>query len=173
MKKAKIKTKKEEKIEEEINKVKFAVIIVIVIIAAFVGFYYLTSYLLDKGRSNYPYGEDVVKTNYIEFNNILEQTPAEYYVVALLEPTEENEKLYNMYFNQGKDIKVYYIDMTDTFNRVYLKEETNISNTVREISIMDNTLFLIENGKIAEHYVSKDNIIEYLKAQWVMPEEDL
>ena len=170
MKKAKIKTKKEELIKGETNGAKFAIIIVIIIVATFVGFYYLTSYLLEKGHSNYPYGEEEPKTNYIAFNNILEQSQKKYYVLALLEPTKENEKLYSMYFSAGEDINFYYIDMTEIFNKVYIKEETNISDVIREISIMDTTLFLIEEGKIKDHYVGKEEIIEFLKEQWVVPE---
>lgn len=165
MKKAKISNskksnKKEEKVvqNDEIN-VRVGVISVVIMIVVFVGFYFLTDYLLSKRPSdNTPVEQE--NPNVITFNKLLEQKETEYYVLAILENDKDNTSKYKQFVADLP--KVYYIDMSNSFNKNYMAEETVVVESVKDIRISDTVLFHIKSGKIEGHYVGYEGITKYL-----------
>ena len=97
MKKAKLNnSKKSNKKEEELVQnneisVRLGVITVVILIVVFVGFYFLTDYLLSK-RTNTTLEPPTVEANpnEIAFNSLLKQKESEYYVLAILESDKDN-----------------------------------------------------------------------------------
>ena len=166
MKKAKINNskknnKKEELVENNEISVRMGVITVVILIVIFVGFYFLTDYLLSK-RTNTTVKEPTVTTNTndITFTNLLKQKESEYYVLAILESDKDNTTKYERY---AKGLsKVYYIDMTNSFNKNHIGEETKVGENVKDIVISDTALFHIKGGKIEKYYVGYEDITEYL-----------
>lgn len=161
MKKAKINSnkkidKKEEKIQEEEFSVKKLVIALVSIVVVFVGFYFLTDYLLSK-RTSEPL-EPVVNANEITFNNILKQKEKTYYVLAVL-PEDKHANNYSVYTKELSP--VYTIDMKDAFNKSHIGEETKVGDTVKDITISDSALFVIKDGKIDSYYVGHESIQKY------------
>ena len=172
MKKAKINPKKEIGLDtDEINTVKTAIITMLVIAVAFVVFYYLTAYIIERNRSLFPTGESAPINQYISFRDLLTQDEDEYYVIAIFEE-DINERLYRLYFNQGRDIERFHIDLRDAFNRVHMAEETSIGERIRDISISDSTLFIIKDGQIEAYFVGSEAIIAYLQTQMQFDEDD-
>jgi len=167
MKKAKVKPKKKQTIQSETdNTMRNGIIIGISVAAIFVFFYLITTLLIDDSptilRPDPPQ-----ETTFISFNRLLDQEPKEYYVLARFE-NDSNERVYEKYFvelgvNIGTGIRLFQIDMSDTFSKAHIGEETNIAETIRDLTISDTGLFLIKEGKIDSHHIGSEQIIEYLK----------
>lgn len=167
MKKAKLNnSKKSNKKEEELVQnndisIRMGVITVVILIVAFVGFYFLTDYLLSK-RTNTTLEPPTVEANpnEIAFNSLLKQKESEYYVLAILESDKDNTSKYERYVRTLS--KVYYIDMTDSFNKNHIGEETVVGESAKDIVISDTALFHVKGGKVEGYYVGYDDITEYL-----------
>lgn len=164
MKKARLKqAKQENKITQDTMSAKAVAITFLSLIIIFVAFYLLTDFLIDNQDSqdsNSSTENTTEEVTNISFSQLLKQEDSEYYVFAIVEG--EKASFYERYAN---DIGTTYyeIDMSDSMNLSHLGEETLISNTVKEITISDTTLFLISDGKIEEYYVGQDSIVEYLQ----------
>lgn len=169
MKKARLNNSKKLKDKEEIvgNQMMSAKGIVITLcsmIVIFVAFYFLTSYLLNnipKERVLNGFSTDTTK---IDFNDIYKQDDESYYVLAILED-DENESKYEKYLEISNISPVYYIDMSNSFNKNHVGEETVVSEKVKDILISDTTLFEVKDGKIESYYVGHDEIKEYTISQ--------
>ena len=166
MKKAKLNNNKKNNQKEEVVQndeisIRMGVITVVIMIVIFVGFYFLTDYLLSK-RTNTTVTEPVIeeREDYIVFNDVLKQKDSEYYVLAVLESDKDNASKYERYVRSLS--KVYYIDMTNSFNKNHIGDETKVGETVKDIVISDTALFHIKNGKIEGYYIGYEDITKYL-----------
>lgn len=169
MKKAKIKDKKELiKDTDEGISLRTGIIVLLSIMVVFIGFYLLTDYLVSKNKTTSDNSNsNTEKEDYIVFNKLLSQEKDEYYVFAIL-GNDKNKSIYNVY---AKDLKtVYYIDMSDSFNKAHIGDETKMSEKAKDIIISDSTLFYIKDGKIVEHKTGSKDIVEYLKTKIKKPE---
>ena len=163
MKKAKInnntKKIKEEEVQTESFTVKNIIIVLVTMLVIFVGFYFLTDFLLSKQTTTKNETEEAKENNVITFNNILNQANKTYYVLAII-PGDKNASKYNIYTDTLTP--VYTIDMNDAFNKSHIGDETVISDSVKDIVISDSTLFIVTDGKIVENYTGFDNIKAYV-----------
>lgn len=173
MKKAKInsnnKKNKKEVVQNEEITVKKVVVVLVAILVIFVGFYFLTDYLISMRTETVQPSEENTTMNEIAFNNLLKQKDKSYYVLAVL-PTDENADKFDIYTKQLNPI--YTIDMNDSFNKSHIGSETRIGETVKDIIISDTTLFVIKDGKIEEHYSGYDKIKEFVVSTFSPSEED-
>lgn len=167
MKKAKLKetkktTPKKNVVEAETMSVKKVVITLAVIVITFVAFYFLTDFLISKRTVKVEESNSNTSTNTkeIPFLNTLKQSQKEYYVFALTD--DKDKDVYIKY--AGFNSKTYYtVDMTNSMNKTYIGEKTEINEKVKDIRISDSTLFVVKDGKIKEHFTGYDDIVEYLK----------
>ena len=91
---------------------------------------------------------------------LLKQKESEYYVLAILESDKDNTSKYERYVSSLS--KVYYIDMTDSFNKNHIGDETVVSESVKDIVISGSALFHVKDGKVEGYYIGYDDITEYL-----------
>lgn len=169
MKKAKIKDKKEILKDTDTGiSTRNGIIVLLSIMVVFIGFYLLTDYLVSKNKktSDNP-NSNTEQTENITFNKLLSQEKNEYYVFAIL-TNDKNKSIYNVYATDLKE--VYYIDMSDSFNKSHIGETTKIEEKAKDIVISDSTLFYIKDGKIVEYKTGSTEIIEYLKTKIKKPE---
>ena len=85
---------------------------------------------------------------------------SDYYVFAILESDKKNTPKYEQYARSLN--KVYYIDMTNSFNKSHIGEETKVEENIKDIVISDTALFHVKGGKIEGHYIGYDEITKYL-----------
>jgi hypothetical protein len=159
MKKAKITEKKEikEKANTDMN-VRGGIIALLGTMVVFLGFYLLTDYLLSNKKTVIN-TDPPVETKNIAFNQLLSQEESEYVVFAIMEK-DTNKNKYNTYA-QNLDT-VYYIDMSDSFNKSYIGDKTEVGNSIKDIKISDSALFHIKDGKINEYKIGNLEILAYL-----------
>lgn len=165
MKKAKLNNSKQNNKKEEVFQsndvsVKKVIITVVSIIIVFVGFYFLTDYLIDNRKTvTQPNENEVKKSNYISFNNIYKQEDKTYYVLAILE-NDQNKEGYNIYTRDMSPL--YYIDMTDAFNKSHIGDLDVVTDSVKDIIISDTTLFVIKENKLESYHTGYENIKKYM-----------
>ena len=151
-------TKKNENIENVTNINSLWKIIIIVMIAF--GLFYGLTYFIAENNKSYSWENketsSVIQYDEIIFGTMLSESPKKYYVLAF-NHSDEDKDIFNTYMAMYRDkensSKVYTIDLDSDFNKKYIKE-----NKVNEI-----TLFKIENSKITEHIVGKENVIKKFK----------
>ncbi len=165
MKKAKIKkqVEKENQQPEAIMSGKSAIVLLCSMVIVFVSFYFLTDFLV-AGRREKATPVDTntntnTNTNDISFNQLLKQKEDSYYVFALI---DDKIDLYEGYVSEIGET-YYEIDMKNAFNKSYIGEETKVGTSTKDIRIADSTLFVIEKGKIKNHYTGKEAIVKYLQ----------
>lgn len=163
MKKAKIKEQKEIKKsgQPDIN-IRTGIIVFLSVIVFFLGFYLLTDYLLEnrKDPNNNNSNNNSKVENEIAFIKLLSQKEDDYYALAIF----GNDKSESIYKRYTKDLtNIYYIDMEDPFNKNHITDKTNISEKVKDITLVDSTLFHIKDGKVEKYYVGNVDIINHLK----------
>ena len=150
-------------------------IIIIVVSLIFGIFYLITTLLVDEDTENKIENENsvVVDNTKITLGQLLTRTEEKYYVLATMPSLYSKSyiktdyiEIYNNYINKYKSkensIKFYYIDLDDALNKKYVNDELNIDDDISKLSLNDEVLFKIENGKIVKYYVGKDQIIEKL-----------
>ena len=145
---------------------KNVVIIISIIVVVLVGFYFITTIVLNNKKIDEPVVESVIQTENIIFGQLLNRSQNEYYVLAYKEDGKFND-IYNNYLKKYRekenDFNVYKINLSDDFNKKFLKDNTNITDKIEELTISDETLFKIKDGKIDTYSVGYDDIIETLK----------
>ncbi len=169
MKKAKLKeikqnnSKKNIVEEQETFSIKKVVVTFVIIFVTFGAFYFLTDFLISKRTSLETSNSNTntnTNTNEISFLDILEQSDKEYYVFALTDTKDET--IYKRYASFN-DKKYYIVDMNDTMNKSHVSDKTSVSNSVKDITIKETTLFVVKDGKISDHFTGTEDIIKYLQ----------
>lgn len=163
MKKAKLNNNKKEIKKEEIVQtddisLKKVIIAITSIVVVFVAFYFLTDYLISN-RTTTPVETPVEDSNEISFNNLYKQEDKSYYVLAILD-TDKNKNKYSIYENDITPL--YFIDMTDAFNKNHIGDKDVVTDSVKDIVISDTTLFVIKDNKLESYHVGYDNIERYI-----------
>ena len=174
MKVAKIKNQKENK-KEVMEKDSYSVMsmlkIILVVLITFIAFYLITYFVIKNDTPNNTTNYNTqIDSSKIVFNNLLNRSEDEYYVLAY-KSKRENEKvdyksLYDNYINSYKSkedaLKFYMIDIDDAFNKAFISDELNISDNLEELKINDEVLFKISNGSIENSYVGSEEILNKL-----------
>ena len=181
MKKAKIvKTQKsiqESKVNDidESYSLKKFIFIILILVLVFAIFYFITILVVrpskEQNLSNNTSSQ--IDTSKILIGQLLDRNENEYYALAI-KPSLYNDysskidyvQIYNKYIGDYKSrdnsLKFYTIDLDDALNKNYLSDKTNITDNLSELSISDEALFKVNNGKIEKYYVGSESIINAL-----------
>lgn len=176
MKAAKIRKSKEKKVEmvNEGYSIKSMVKIIISILAIFGIFYGITVLIVEDKEVPELKQESVLDSSKITVGQLLSRKEKEYYVLAHKESLYETSgyvessylDIYELYIreyiNKEDSLEFYYIDLDNALNKKFYSEKLNITEELEELSLNDEVLFKIKNGKIEKTYVGKDKIISKL-----------
>jgi hypothetical protein len=141
-------------------------IIIISLIAVFFIFYGITVIVVNKNNKeeeeiNYTY-----EKSQILVSQMLSKSEEKYIVLATKKDDSDNDSknIYESYYAEyQKDIVMYYINLDDAMNANYIAEEENINSDLTDLTISDDTLFIIENGEIVDYYSGYSSIVARLK----------
>lgn len=176
MKAAKIRKSKEKKVEmvNEGYSIKSMVKIIISILVIFGIFYGITVLIVEDKEVPELKQESVLDSSKITVGQLLSRKEKEYYVLAHKESLYETSgyvessylDIYELYIreyiNKEDSLEFYYIDLDNALNKKFYSEKLNITEELEELSLNDEVLFKIKNGKIEKTYVGKDKIISKL-----------
>ena len=173
MKKAKIKKQQQKEIiiNEEYS-FKGMIKILLILIAIFGTFYFVTTLLINPKEENQN-NPVVIDSSKIIMNQLFTRPNEEYYVIAIKESlygslyqNTNYTEIYNNYIkkykSKEKTLPFYYINLDDALNKKYIGEKMNVSDDITKLQLNDEVLFKIKNGKIEKKYVGKDAIIDKL-----------
>lgn len=169
MKKIKQKKVKEQPVTLDDNyHAKNMFIIIIIIVVLLVPLYFITTLVIDNNKEEKVVEKTpvTIQSEKILVGQLLNRPNESYYVIAY---KKDNKMitLFNNYINDYKNnedhLEVYKIDLDDGLNKGYIKEETNITDNLKDLKISDTTLFKIVDGKIDNYYVGNENVIDALK----------
>lgn len=175
MKTAKIRktNKKEEKVEiKQEYSIKKMIILVVILFAIFGIFYVITDIVVDPVEETAINDNNIteIDATKITLNNLLDRKESEYYVLATMESSYAKEANYseiyqnyiNDYSTNENALPFYNVDLDDALNKGYIDEILNISDNIEEIKLNDEVLFKIKDGKIDKYYVGNTEIIDFL-----------
>ncbi len=178
MKKAKITKqlkKKEKPIETSEYSLKNLVIIIVSLLVIFALFYLITTLIVKPASKDYLDNSNEYQFNFtkIILNHLLDRPEDEYYVIAVKksDSSEVNQNanykvIYSKYiqdYRSKEDALTFYnVDLSELINKSYVKDETNITDNLNELTLSDDVLFKIKKGKIDKYYVGSENIIKAL-----------
>ena len=158
MKKAKIVKTHEQpksKIVSESYSIKKLIEIILIILIVFAIFYFITTVVVKPSKDiNKENAVTQIDTAKIILNSSLLQV--NYYQIY--------KNYINDYTKDENSLKFYIVDLNDALNKSYLSDSANITNTLSELKINDDTLFKIINGKISEYYIGSEKIISALSS---------
>lgn len=164
MKVAKLKNKnikQNDKLElkpEEYSVKKILITLGIVIIV-FLIFYLITTLVVKPAKKEEQKNDTYVNfdSTLITLDHLLDRKDNEYYVLAIKTDSKVNNyEIYNRYITTYKakenSLKIYNVDLSDSFNNRYIGE-SNITDNLAELKVKEDTLFKIKDGKIEKHYI--------------------
>ncbi len=149
----------------EIKKFIFILLIVIALIAAVFG---ISKIIIKDEAKDLEYTSGEVSTNSAIIGTMLNRPEKEYYVL-LYDTTSKNASAYVTYANYYKTkdnaLKVYYLDLTNAFNKDYYVTENSNPNAkkIKDLKVKDGTLIKVKNGAITEYTEGIENIAKKLK----------
>jgi len=129
-------------------------------------FFFITSYVVEKKQKTPLILQPAIQYDEILVNSILNRSPEKYYV--LVAKNMDNTNLYNAYLQIAKTkenaLKVYTVNLENAFNISFLKETPNLSVTnINEIAFSEDTLILVEKGKIINSFEGREDILKQLE----------
>ena len=140
-------------------------IILIIMAAIFTGFYFLTKYVLENKTDNNTQ-QSVIQKDKIIFGQMFNRSEEEYYVIAYYD-SKQAKNLYNRYIadyeKKSDHLKVYEINLDESFNKSFISNSENIVNNIDELKVVDETLFKIKNKTVELHKTGSTEINNYLK----------
>ena len=152
--------------QNESYKASTIIIIILIITLLFIGFYFLTKYIIANKSSDEVVGEAVIQRDKIIFGQLLDRSEDEYYVLAY-DPSIKFKEIYDKYVSKyeskDKSIKFYEIDLSDGFNKSFVTDELNIVDNISALTVNDEVLFKIKENKVDSYYVGYKDISEKLE----------
>lgn len=152
--------------DDDSFKVKNVIIVILIIMAVLVSFYFITKYVLEHKKDNTPVVESVIDREKIMFGQIFSRSDDEYYVIAYNE-SGKSKDIYNKYIDKynSKDshIKFYEINLDDAFNKNFVSNKSNIVEDIDNLKVSGDTLFKIKDKKIELYKEGTSDISSYLK----------
>lgn len=146
--------------KEETRKV---AIVIGIIVAAF-GIFFIVSKIMDKNEHSDIFSEslDIAEVQYTDIliSKLLNQNPSEYYVLVEYSKDENLNTYegyitnYKTYYADYETYKIYTAQLDNAFNKAYYGEkESYDANT---LSFSQTTLVKVSNGEITEAYTEND-----------------
>lgn len=164
--------KKQEKQKVNTSELKSLIIIVLVISIVFILIYLLTLGADKMGLFETSYvkpevGEAVISYENISAGTILDRAEKEYYVAIGDFGVNKNityRSELSIYSNKEDSLPVYIVDLSDEINSGIIGDKDNKNaKTVKDLSIANNTLLYVKDGKISKYIVGIDDITKELK----------
>ena len=123
------KNKRVYQTEEQKELVKFGIVLLI-LIAVILGIYFLSKALIKDEVKDYEYTTGSINNQISIVGTMLNEQSGEYYVLAY-DPKGSNSNAYNTYagyYSSNKEdaLKIYYLDLTNIFNKDYFVTENSI-----------------------------------------------
>ena len=157
------KIKEQKYVSEDMKEISRLIFITLGIVIIVLGLYFLTDKVALKDKDNetsssdFDYSAAIVGTM---FNR-----PYSEYYVFLYDATDDNanqyQSLVSTYEAKEEAKKIYFVDLSKSFNSKYLSDKSNPNPTnPSEVQIKDSALVLIKNGKVANYY---ENVEDYEK----------
>lgn len=141
------------------------------ILVFFLAFYLLTLYLTNRGERitpNKPSGDGTISYTDIMAGRSFSMPEKEYLVVYY--DREDAEVLSSLslavsgYRSKEEHLTIYTVDMSSSFNKGYISEESNSSvSNVSELKINGPTLIHFKDGSVSEYVEGKDQVVGYLE----------
>ena len=176
MKKAKIvKNNKKEEIKdiEQSYSLKTLLLIITILVIVFVVFYFITTLVVKPAKDNSSNSNSITELDSLKItiDHLLSKKEDEYYVLATRESLYTDKmnyiKIYDSYIKdynlKENHLPVYKIDLDDALNKNYIGKTTNITDSLNELSLNDEVLFYVKNGKIEKYYIGNEQIVKALK----------
>lgn len=141
--------------------------IFLILVVCFGIFYGITYFVTKNQNHTNGDGSSQEKLATIQYDKILVGTllkqKRDHYYVLLDKVDDQYYNLYESYilaYTQKEDaLKVYTIDMNDTFNKSYWSEESNIyTDHISDFKVKEVTLLEIENNHIINSYEGHANV---------------
>ncbi len=129
-------------------------------------FFFITSFVVEKKQKDPLILQPAIQYDEILVNSILNRSPEKYYV--LVAKNMDNTNLYNAYIQIAKTkenaLKIYTVNLENAFNIDFLKETSNLSiDNINEIAFSEDTLILVEKGKIINSFEGREDILKQLE----------
>lgn len=141
-------------------------IILIIILVVLVGFYFITKYVLENKTENRNVQESIIQKDKIIFGQLFSRSESEYYAIAYYDNSKA-KSLYDKYIAEYKKkdnhLKVYEINLNESFNKNFISKNENIVNNIEDFKVADETLLKIKEGKVEIHKTGSNEINAYLK----------
>ena len=141
-------------------------IILAIMATIFVGFYFITEYVLENKTDSREIQESVIQRDKIIFGQLFNRSESEYYVIAYRDDSKA-KSLYDKYITDYKKkenhLKVYEINLNESFNKDFIAATENIVNDVENFKVSDETLLKIKDKKVEVHKTGSNEINAYLK----------
>ena len=148
------------------------IIIVIVLSAIFLVFYFITNLVVKPVEQvNNTNNITEIDSNAITLNNLLNRKESEYYVLTIKESLYDSSynkinytEIYNGYIdNYGKTenaLPFYRVNLDDALNKSYLDKELNITEDLSNLKLNDEVLFTFQkdilSGNLQNSEVLRD-----------------
>lgn len=137
--------------------------VVLIVTAVIIVFYFVTSFVTKKASSikNEKSKEKAV----IQYDNLIIGSmlnkDGEYYVLIEKEDDEHlseyTTSIQMIGINDGA-VKIYTANLTDSFNKIYLSDESNYDSDLTNFKVKDTTLVRIDDHQIQETFDNYDLI---------------
>jgi len=155
-----------KQIREENEMVKF--IKTIIIVTIIFGLFYLLTAFINNKEVEEPKNNDnpqTVQYDEILIGNIFSKTGNYYVLVEGVDDknTQVYEAYLSVYSSKKNSKRVYISKLDDMFNSKYIKDKTNLTEDLSELSFASTILLEIENGKIIKSYESDEVIRNFVK----------
>lgn len=156
---------------DELSRLFKIILIVVVLFAIFYAItYYVTKHQKDAANNTVPVENAVIQYDEIMLGTLLTQSPSSYYVLIENDGDQFNqtyESYLDTYKNSGKDdvLRVYTADLSDGLNANYIGEENHFDfESLSDFKIKETALVKVVDGRLEEHYVGSQDILNYLKS---------
>lgn len=152
-------------INEDTNEVRKFIFILLGVSLIVVLLYFLTAkYLVKDGFQDESKSAEEAAIDYTSLNvgEIFNRPYDEYYVFAY-DTTETEAIYYRTLKDNFKDKHIYLLDLSKDINSKYLGNSNKNATTDSEISLVNPTLILIKDKKIAKYYDQISDIEKELK----------
>ncbi len=160
--------KQKKVMNDDMEKVRNLVILLIIVVLICLGIYFLTDNMIKKENSNNKEKTTEAKIDYdiASIGTMFNRPESEYFV--LLYSSKDSGTEYNSilskYRSSDNYIKTYYIDLDKKINNSALTDTINKKpNNSNEVKVTGPTLYKIKNGKVTNCYDTLKTIEETLK----------
>lgn len=137
---------------------------VVIVIVAFAAFYGITILVTNKKADEKQKIEASIQYDEILVGQILNNKDESYYVLVENEDNENNINYYQ-YISKKNNLKVYYCDLSNAFNKKFKSDDSNLYvDSIDQIKFADTVLLYVEKGKIVSAYETDEEITNTLES---------